>query len=255
MLTKEGKQTPILTNVTRTAPAKIACLIFARWRQENFFRYSKEHQGLDQLLGYAWEELDGQTSIPNPELKKLARQLKLKRSQRAQLQARVGQALLSKAEVSKKSGDAHKDQTALDALAQLEAEIEGLNRRRKELPERVPLSTVGERHTLLLQQKAIIDRIKITAYNAEEMLPELPALHYSNLHDIRDLLPAFCQLSGQLRATRQGVQIPLDPPDNPTHRRALRSLCADLNKLAPTYPGTDLPLRYDVGTHHAEAAA
>src|SRR5262249_26240229 len=51
-----------------------------------------------------------------------------------------------------------------------DVEMEELNRRRKELPERVPLSTVGERHTLLLQQKAIIDRIKITAYNAEEML-------------------------------------------------------------------------------------
>src|SRR5262245_14690803 len=43
-----------------------------------------------------------------------------------------------------------------------DVEMEELNRRRKELPERVPLSTVGERHTLLLQQKAIIDRIKIT---------------------------------------------------------------------------------------------
>ena len=136
-----------------------------------------------------------------------------------------------------------------------DVEMEELNRRRKELPERVPLSTVGERHTLLLQQKAIIDRIKITAYNAEEMLLELLAMHYPNLHDIRDLLRAFCQISGQLRATRQGVQITLDPPDNPTHRRALRGLCADLNQLAPTYPGTDLPLRYDVGVHHAEAAA
>lgn len=255
VLTKQGKQTPILTNVTGTAPAKIACLIFARWRQENFFRYSKEHQGLDQLLGYAWEELDGQTSIPNPELKKLARQLKLKRSQRAKLRERVGQALLSKAKAAKKSGPANEDQTVAEGLAKLEAEIEELNRRRKELPERVPLSTVGERHTLLLQQKAIIDRIKITAYNAEEMLLELLAMHYPNLHDIRDLLRAFCQISGQLRATRQGVQITLDPPDNPTHRRALRGLCADLNQLAPTYPGTDLPLRYDVGVHHAEAAA
>ena len=61
--TKTGHQTPVLTSLADPAPAKIACLMFARWRQENFFKYSREHHGLDQLLGYAWAEADGTRNL------------------------------------------------------------------------------------------------------------------------------------------------------------------------------------------------
>ena len=53
----------------------VACLIFARWRQENFFKYSREHHGLDDLLGYAWDEADGTRLVPNPERKQVEREL------------------------------------------------------------------------------------------------------------------------------------------------------------------------------------
>ncbi|MFQ5880677.1 MAG: putative transposase, partial [Dehalococcoidia bacterium] len=77
--TRNGHQTPILTSLTTPAPAKIACLMFARWRQENFFKYSKEYHGLDQLLGYAWAKADGTRLVPNPERKQVERELTVKR--------------------------------------------------------------------------------------------------------------------------------------------------------------------------------
>lgn len=58
-----------------------------------------------------------------------------------------------------------------------------------------------------------------------------------------------------MRASPRGVQIIIDPPDNPLHRRALRGLCGDVNQLAPRYPGTDLAVTYKVEMHHSEAAA
>ncbi len=58
-----------------------------------------------------------------------------------------------------------------------------------------------------------------------------------------------------MRATHRGVQVVIDPPDNPLHRRALRGLCADLSQLAVRYPGTDLAVTYEVEMHHSEAAA
>ena len=108
---------------------------------------------------------------------------------------------------------------------------------------------------LRLEQKSIIDRIKMTTYNAEEWLLELLVRHYPNSHDMRALLRSFAELAGEIRTTSNHVIITLDAPGIPVHRRALRGLCVDLNQLGDTYPGSDLPLRYEVSVHHSEVVA
>ena len=45
---------------------------------------------------------------------------------------------------------------------------------------------VGPVVSCVLEQKAIIDRIKITAYNAEEWLLDSLVRYYAEPHDIRD---------------------------------------------------------------------
>jgi len=253
--TKTGHQTPILTSLADPAPAKIACLMFARWRQENFFKYSREHHGLDQLLGYAWAEADGTRLVPNPERKQVERELKAKRQELAQRRAVVGQVLLDEPIGSGRTGHGIKiaQRGTVGQLRTLEKDIARLESRRAELPKRVPLAEAGPQAVLRLEQKAIIDRIKITAYNAEEWLLDLLVRHYPNTHDVRALLRSFAHLGGELRTTPTGVIITLDAPDLPLHRRALRGLCANLNQLGTTFPGTDIPVSYEVAMHHSEA--
>ena len=101
--------------------------------------------------------------------------------------------------------------------------------------------------------QAITDRIKMTAWNAEEWLLELLVRHYPNPHDVRALLRSCAELAGEIRTSSAGVVITLDAPDIPLHRRALRGLCTDLNQLGATYPGTTLPVIYEVAVHHSEA--
>ncbi|MBC8446138.1 MAG: helix-turn-helix domain-containing protein [Chloroflexi bacterium] len=254
--TKDGHQTPILTSLTRPAAAKVACLIFTRWRQENFFKYSREHHGLDQLLGYAWAEVDGARLVPNPERKQVERELKTKRQELTRQKAEMGQALLDEPRWGRTAhGIKIAQGGAVGHLRVLEQEIATLQERRAELPKHVPLAQAGTREVLRLEQKSIIDRIKMTAYNAEEWLLELLVQHYPNPHDVRALLRSFAGLAGEIRTTPTEVVITLDAPDLPLHRRALRGLCTDLNRLGATYPGSDLPLRYDVAVHHSEAVA
>jgi len=252
--TKDGHQTPILTSLTHPTPAKIACLMFARWRQENFFKYSREHHGLDQLLGYAWAEADGTRLVPNPERKRIERELKVKRQELARQKAEMGQALLDEPRWGRTGhGIKIAQRGAVGHLRALKQEVSRLQERRAELPKHVPLAEAGRREVLRLEQKSIIDRVKMTAYNAEEWLLELLVRHYPNPHDVRALLRSFAGLPGEIRTTPTGVVITLDAPDVPQHRRALRGLCADLNQLGATYPGTDLPIRYGVAVHHSEA--
>ena len=253
--TKTGHQTPILTSLADPAPAKIACLMFARWRQENFFKYSREHHGLDQLLGYAWAEADGTRLVPNPERKQVERELKAKRQELAQRKAAVGQVLLDEPTARAAPATASRSLSAgaVGQLRALEKEIAKLENRRAELPKHVPLAEAGPQAVLRLEQKAIVDRIKMTAYNAEEWLLDLLVRHYPNPHDVRALLRSFAQLAGEIRTTPTGVVITLDAPDLPLQRRALRGLCADLNQFGTTFPGTDIPVTYEVAMHHSEA--
>ena len=106
-----------------------------------------------------------------------------------------------------------------------------------------------------LEHKAIVDRIKLSAYNAEEWLLDRLINHYPNPHDVRDLLRTFAELSGEIDTTDDGLIVTLDPPDTPIHRRALRGLVEDLNTTCATYPGTDTPVTYQVAVHHSDATA
>src|SRR5207244_10877270 len=133
------------------------------------------------------------------------------------------------------------------ALDGLEAEIELLETRRWCCPNHVPLAEAStDKEMALLEAKTIVDAIKIAAYNAEEWLTERLGNHYTNPHDIRDLLRHFVHLSGQITTTAHGVAIRLDAPDTPAHRRALEGLCDELTALRTPFPGTDLPVSYHV---------
>jgi transposase len=255
--TKDGHQTPILTSLEQLPAARVACLMFARWRQENFFKYAGEHQGLDRLLGYAWAEADGARLVPNPERTHLARELRAKRAELSALRAALGQVLLDEPRDASRTAHGLKiaQHGAVGRLREVEAELQALLARRSALPERIPLAEAGPRQIMCLEQKQLIDRIKITAYNAEEWLLDLLLRHYPNPHDARALLRSFAALAGEMRTTAHAVAVTLDAPDIPLHRRALRALCDDLNALGTVYPGTNLPVTYAVALHHSELAA
>jgi len=257
--TKTGHQTPILTSLgNQVAPARIACLMFARWRQENFFRYLRAHLGIDALVSYAFAGAPETEMVPNPGHKAISTQIAAKKKELAAMKALLGEALL--AAPSKGGGGLRGIRAAeaetLRGIETLEAEIELLKNRRWLCPTHLPLAEAGTaKDVALLEAKTIVDAIKIAAYNAEEWLLERLAHHYGNPHDIRDLLRSFAHLSGEITTTSGGVSVRLDAPDTPAHRRALEGLCAELNALRAPYPGTDLPVSYQVVVHHARVAA
>ncbi len=258
VLTKDGHQTPIVTSLGEDVPAaRIACLMFARWRQENFFRYMRQHQGIDALTSYAYQDAPDSMSVPNPERKRLAKIILAHRKELAALRQKLGGALLQE---PRNGRTAHGLKTAqkgaVGRVRELEAKLVEFKAESAALPQHVPVKDTGKlRHQMRLEQKTIIDRVKITAYNAEEWLLSILVRHYDNADDVRDLLRSFAALSGEMRRTPSGLLITLDPPDTPKHARALKGLCDDLNVLGVTYPGTEFPVIYNVAVHQKRAAA
>ena len=65
-LRKGGQQTAIIsTNYTMELLA-IAAAMFARWSQENFFKYMREHYNLDRLIDYSLADIPESTRVVNP---------------------------------------------------------------------------------------------------------------------------------------------------------------------------------------------
>jgi hypothetical protein len=133
-------------------------------------------------------------------------------------------------------------------LQVLEGQIKQTRDRLRSLPARVQLSTLGPLpETPQLENKLIADVVKVAAYNAQSWLADRLARHYLNANDLHDLLRSFAELSGTLmRQADGGLRICLQPPDLPLHGRALAGLCADLNLGRPVFPGTDIPVYYEV---------
>ena len=139
--------------------------------------------------------------------------------------------------------------------AGFQKEIDLRQDERRNTPKHVPAAAIGRREQLRLEQKSIIDRIKLAAYNAHEWTVDRLLVHYHYPDDVRDLLRSFSQLHGEMRYDGRHIHVLLKAPDTPRHRRALRDLCADLNTLGVTYPGTAVPVTYRVRIHHSERAA
>ena len=251
--TKDGHQAPILTNLGLRAP-HIACLMVARWRQENLFKYMGAHYGLNQLISYGAEPADPEALVPNPEITRLGRQITEARQRAAKLKASLGDAVLEDDRGRSIRGLKVAQRGAVGRLRALETEINRLKATQKALPRKVTVAESGTgRMVLHGEHKAIVDRIKITAYNAEEWTLERLERHYPNPNDVRDLLRTFAELPGDIRRDDRGITVTLDPPDTPIHRRALHGLVADLNRVGATYPGTDIPVIYRVHRHPRSA--
>ncbi|MFU8842046.1 MAG: putative transposase, partial [Nitriliruptoraceae bacterium] len=173
--TPDGHQTPILTNLEegKVGPARLACLVFARWRQENLFKYMGQHHGLDQLVSYASGPADPDTLVVNPQRKQLDRDIATKRRELAKLKADLGDVLLDEPKIDSRSGHGLKiaQHGAVGRLRALEADIDKLVTERNPLPKHVTVAELEQpREIMQLEHKHIVDRIKICAYNAEEWL-------------------------------------------------------------------------------------
>ena len=75
-LTESGHQTPILATDYVSDLSRLAAAMFARWSQENFFKYCRKHYGLDRLADYKTTEITDPVLVVNPAYRKLDGQVR-----------------------------------------------------------------------------------------------------------------------------------------------------------------------------------
>ncbi len=247
----DGHQTPILTNRTDLSAAEVAYRMSNRWRQENYFKYAREHFALDALDSYADQPDDPNRLVPNPAKAHAINRVAAARTGVTGAHTGLATALgaaVAKAGRPKNKGKAEVDPTAAQHLNAAHADLAEAKQASRNTPTHLPLGQVRPDSRLLeTERKLLTHAIRMSAYNTESALARLLRPHYSRGEDeARALLREAFTLPGDLEIVGTTLHVRLDPASAPRRSKALAALCAELTDTETRYPGTDLVLAYSV---------
>ena len=253
-LGEDGHQTSILTTNFQAPMTTLAVSLFARWSQENFFRYMREHYGLDRLVEYGTELIPDAIQVVNPAWRKLDSQIRSKTGQRHRLAARFGALALSEDPTeSELHGFQRRMQELRDAIQVLDLDIDACKQRRKETPHRMAVNSLPEedRFTRLrTERKHFLDTIKMIAYRAETSMASVLREHLARPDDARSLLRQIFQNEADLLPdlTANTLTVRLHHLTHAAHDQAIQHLLDELNATQTVFPGTSLTLFYKLGS-------
>lgn len=254
----DGHQTPVLTSRDDLAPAAVAYRMANRWRQENYFKYAREHFALDALDSYADQGDDMGRLVPNPAKARAADAVVAARRDLATANAGLVDALDDAGARAGRPGGGGKATVSPAVgrgLAKAKADLAGAKTASAGTPSHLPLSAVrpGSR-VLETERKLLTHAIRMSAYNAESALARLLRPHYARGDDEgRALLREAFTLPGDLQIVGDSLHVRLDPASAPRRSKALAALCAELTDTETRYPGTELTLVYSVKGHPTDA--
>ncbi len=248
---ESGHQTAILSTDFINSLETVAAALFARWCQENFFRYMMEHYALDRFVQYGTEPIPETKLVVNPGRRRLENEIRRERAllsrDRAQLAAK---AFPTEARPEEAAAFEQTQGKLLEGIGQRQSRVEEMIEKRKTTPKHVPLKDLpeSERFTRLRSvSKHFVDTIKMIAYRAETALVGLAREKLQRQEDARALVRQVLQNPANLIPDPEAktLTVAIHPLSNPAHNDVLKHLCAQLTETETIYPTTDLRLVFE----------
>ncbi len=250
-LTKSGHQTAIVSTDYQNDYSRVASTMFARWSQENFFRYMREHYNLDGLADYSTEEIPETTKMVNPEYRDIDGKVRKYVSKLNRKKRKFGEIMMVE-EISpgkieayqQKKSELHEEIINLELLA---AELKAC---RKKTPKHITMGELPEEERfrrLSTKGKYLIDTIKMIAYRAETSMVSSARELMSRVEDARSLVQAIYKTEVDLIPNEQDgtLKVRLHQLANKSSGKIIQHLCKELNDTRTQFPGTNLQLIYE----------
>jgi len=240
---KDGEGvTQVLTTRSDLDALGVLDRMFARWRQENYFKYMGAEFALDALCEYGVEELSEDADRPNPTRRKLEKQRAKVKSRLAKKLARLGEKVEENEESRRKTVRGLKIANAKlrREIGELVEEVEDLTSRIRALPARMK---ADEPRRLPRQRRLVVDSLKMAAYQVETDLHRMLFGRYARAADEgRTLLHSIFQAPARLELHQGELQVTIGRLSQEHKTKVLRELCEKLNKLKVKFPGSHLRL-------------
>jgi len=249
---ESGAQSSILSTNYRSDLARVAAATSARWCQENFFRYMRQHYSLDRLSEYGIEALPDTIRVVNPPWRELDSQI---RKQKALLSRQLLQFAQIQLPQELKPQQVEAYQLAKgqlqQAIDQRRHHLEQLKSQRQALPKHIQIKDLPEKdrfYRLRTEKKHFLDTIKLIAYRAETALAQLAKDQMHRLDDARSLIQQLVRTETDLIPDQKNktLTVRLHPLTAEVHDKVLRYLCDELTSTETVFPGTDLRLVYQI---------
>jgi hypothetical protein len=249
-----GHQTAILCTDYRSAAAPLAVAMFARWSQENFFKYAREHYSLDRLVEYRTEDISDPLRVVNPTYRHLDGQV---RSVTGKLTRRLAQfaaiTLEQTIEPAHVEPFLRRKAALQDEIETLQTELDTLKAKRKQTPHHIPLEKLPEEarfRQLSSQSKQFIDTIKMITYRAETAMANSLREHLTRPDEARRLLRALYTSEADLLPDPHAgtLTVRLHHGANAASDQAIEKLCEELNATKTVFPRTNLRLVLKLGS-------
>jgi len=249
-----GHQTAILCTDYRSEAAPLAAAMFARWSQENFFKYARQNYSLDRLADYRTEAISEPLQVVNPDYRHLDGQV---RSTTGKLNRRLANfaAITLNEPIEPKHVEPF-----LRRKASLQEEIEALQRhldtlkaKRKETPHHIAIEELPEEvrfRQLSTQSKHLVDTIKMIAYRAETAMANSLREHLTRPDEARRLLCALYTTDADLLPDPAAgtLTVRLHHSANAATDQVIEKLCEELNATETVFPRTNLRLVLKLGS-------
>jgi len=255
-LTATGHQTAIVTTIYRGDIPQIAAAMFARWSQENFFAYMRNHYGLDKLITYDTEPVPDTTPIINPKYRHLEGEIRKNTSLLNRVVAQFG-GLSLEGDIDQCRVKAYEAKKAelQEAAAHLRDKLTALKGERKNTQRHVTLGELPEDarfERLAVNSKHFIDTIKMIAYRAETAMAHTLQEKMLRTDDARALLRAVYTTEADMLPDEaaQTLTVRLHRMASRSHDKVIAHLCEELNATETVYPGTNLRLIYEMVSLH-----
>ncbi len=245
-------QTSIITTHPSLSIQDIAVKMFARWTQENFFKYLIENFDFDRMIEYGTEPVEHSLRIVNPEYRQLSYQIKKEKEKKQRLDAKVLGKLEGKEmeTIDTVMKGIAKSSELIEQINQHKTTINSLTTKRSSIPSHITVGQMpeGKRFNKLKQEgKKIKNAILMLAYRAESALFNSLREHYKYTDKegrglIKDVFTSEADIIPDYE--NKTLTIKLHSLSRPRANDAVKKICQLLNETETIYPNTDLRLIY-----------
>ena len=253
---QNGSQTTIVTTNKKLTIEEIAIYMFARWSQENFFRYMRQDYDFDRMAQYAVEQIDGDFEVVNPEYNKIEYQLKKVREKINRRLAKLYK--LEHENVKGKLEETGKNYTRQviieKELEELEEQEKMLLDKRSGLSYRLKVKDMPDEsryNKLHLESKHVQNIIKMICYRAETSFANrLSPYLTKSINEKRMLAKSIIKSNINLIPdySENTLTVELFSLSTPRENNAVENICKILNEQNTVYPNTKLRLIYKMAT-------
>ncbi len=249
-LRENGCQTSIVTTNYKLSMTKIGTYMFARWCQENFFKYMVHNFGLDMIISYFFTDIDDTQRMVNPDYRQLEKRIHSLNAKLKHRESKFGALHYDKelkdrefSKFSKKKAQLQEDITVYrEQLNELKSTRSATAKTVSyaELPENEKFKGVHN------QRKQVVDTIKLIAARSEISLASIIKKYMAKPKEARALMEQFYKTNADIKVDRVKKTVRICLHHQPTAHEddILSELCKYLNETEIIFPETDLKLQY-----------